>query len=501
MTLFNLRSIGMISTLVAATGMVSSNFAQSYDYSHRKSKATLQVAPNADVKAKLIRNHFGFGASITMRGFNEIKKGEGNVTQEYGDAFLQYFDFATPENEMKWPAVQGGDEKSEPDFSEGDNLVKFCDTNNIRVRGHNLFWNEKKDWLPDWTLTLSTTEFKNAMKERIVDAMTHYNGKVAHWDIVNEIIHGEGGSTPTNALLETMSGDPNIFAWILDEARKIDKTAKFVINDYNIVSGSQANVYINKCKPLGDKFDIIGAEGHFGNNSFSRSDVDQRINTLSTGLNNKKVWLTEVDWAISVNQSPAKMEELMRTCFANQNCGGLILWVWVKRNMWRDLTSYLVDSLMTEAPTGAKWKSVRAEWKTDTSGTADASGNFSFTGYQGEYQIISGTDTMRAYLYPKDSLVIIDSGKTAIKGSLAQSKLHSATIRINGNNVKVSIGANESQSLYLSTYSISGKLISRIPLNFRNGTASVEKLPSGCHVYRVCSDNKTYYSGMGVQFR
>jgi hypothetical protein len=257
--------------------------------------------------------------------------------------------------------------------------------------------------------------------------------------------------------------------------------------------------YIAKCKPLASKFDIIGIEGHYGDVVFNKSLIDSKVARLVTGLN-KKVWFTEVDWSFNISQSPAKLEEFMRSCFANKDVEGIVIWTWCKRKMWRELSTYFVDSLLVETPTGKKWRDVRKEWRTDTSGTADANGNFSFTGYQGKYRIVANNDTQYVYLYPKDSLVYLPkSGSSPVQHPSVQTTTHLSIVKLNGATINLPVGLTEHKPLYFSTYSISGKLIAKFPLIFSNGIATVNTFPSGCQVYRISSSDKTYYSGMGLQ--
>jgi GH35 family endo-1,4-beta-xylanase len=490
--------IGFLGAMIIAPSLFFSAFANvasgGYDYSHRRSKCKVIAKPNATVHAKLVLNHFAFGASINKWSFDTLQKGIAGVTQNYGDAFIRYFDVATPENEFKWSYVQGDSVKGPPNWTDADFLLEFCRENNIDVRAHNLFWVEKRDWIPKWTWTLSQTAFKAALQERINDAMTRLKGKVIQWDIVNEIIHGYGGQTPSITMFDTMSGDPNIFSWILDEARKIDKTTPFVINDYNLIPGDQSQIFINKCKPLVGKFDVIGDEGHFGNNIFNRSTIDSKAQKLADGLGNKKIWCTEVDWSFDASQSSAKMEEIMRTCFANKNIEGLILWTWAKRKMWVPMTNVLVDSLLVETPTGKKYREVRSEWKTDTTGKADGSGQFSFIGYQGRYQIISDGDTQCVHLFPNDSTAVLSDKQRCHCPSVPTMPtgiaLQPRPIRLQGNKL---LGDLAGRKLWLVAYSLSGKRLSEIQVD---GTVPVRALPAGCHAYRIRSADKTLFTGI-----
>ncbi len=398
---YHCNKISMIKIIciISAAGFIAFTYADDklfgYDYSHRKRKCELtikidgQTIAGATLDIIQIRNHFGFGASINRWAFDTI--GEA-----YGETFLKYFDVGTPENEMKWDYVHRLDtlNKTEPDYSRADYLVEFMQKNDIAIRGHNLFWNEHTGWLPKWILyaDLTPQEFKQEMAERISSAMTHFKGKVFQWDIINEIVHGRNGSTPSTTMLDSATKDPDIFKWILTEARKIDPEAAFVINDYNLIEQwDVADKFITKVKPLANYFDIVGCEGHFGN-SLEKSSYLSKINKIADQLN-KPVWLTEVDFSITSNVG-AKMEELMRTCFSNPKVGGLIIWAWCKRRAWREgLTSFLVDSLLNETEVGRVWRQTREEWKTKkTNVTTDANGKYQFEGFQGKYQVTIKTN-------------------------------------------------------------------------------------------------------------
>jgi endo-1,4-beta-xylanase len=509
------RSAVLTCTVVVAGGTFVSSFANSksggFDYSHRKRDCNITVKSDGEalagaaISVRQIRNHFGFGGTIRRWAFDTLKAGVDGVTQNYGETFLKYFDYATPENEMKWAYIQGDSVKGEPDWLKADSLVSFCQINDIKIRGHNLFWNEKKDWIPKWTWGLNSTDMKTAMQERITDAMTRYNGKLAQWDIVNEIIHGaNNGSTPSKTMLDSMTGDPNIFAWILDEARKIDKTAQFVINDYNLLSGDHGQKFIDKCKPLAAKFDIIGDEAHLGTTVLTRNVFDNKINALSTGINNKKVWLTELDWQCDLGKSADQMELIMRSSFANKNVEGIICWVWCKRKMWGEMTSYFVDSLLKENATGVKWREVREEFRTNDSGTTDANGKFSFNGFQGKYRVtVTSGGVVRSdtfYLEPgtgAKSLEISPVGifKPRLSGSTT------LPLQLHGQTIHLTIPPGENRQLYLSAYSIAGKLMSKTPVSIDKGTCGITAQPSGCHIFRIGSGDRTYYTGLGLQLR
>jgi GH35 family endo-1,4-beta-xylanase len=470
-----------------------------YDYSHRKRdcEITLVSSDGEPLAGTLvgigqISNDFAFGGTIRGEGFDTL----GN---DYGEWFLSYFDIATPENEMKWGYTMKCSQKCNPDFSKADSLIAWLLEKEIPIRGHNLFFNEKEDELPEWTRNLGTAAFKLAMKERIDAAMGHFKGKVALWDLINEICHGENGSFLSSGMLETKSGDPNILNWIMDEARKIDPDADFVINDYNLITSNDqtaADQFISKVKSLTSKFDIIGAEGHFGA-SMNKSSYEPKINYLAQQLG-KPVWLTGVDFSFDIKQAPDKIEELMRTCFANPNVGGLNIGSWCNRYMPRsDLTSYFVDSLNSETPAGERWREVRDEWETEVTGYTDESGKFKFNGFQGKYMILISCYLDTFYLEPgvgTKTVKVTYLGETAVDHAPPGKK--TTEFFINGIAAPVKLPARYNKQLFLTTYSLSGQQLSRPPVNISGGTHQVIPAPSCCRIFRIeTADRQPLYTG------
>jgi GH35 family endo-1,4-beta-xylanase len=476
-----------------------------YDYSHRMRDCEITLftpagepLPTTLVGVRLIRNDFAFGGSIRSEGFDSLG-------DDYGDMFLSYFDVATPENEMKWGKVMKCSQKCDPDFSKADSLVAWLQIKDILIHGYSLFSNEKEDQIPEWTRNLEPAAFKQAMQERINTAMDHFKGKVQIWDLISEICHGENGSFLSSSMLETKSGDPNILSWIMDEARKKDSTAKFIIDDYGtITTGDQIAVdqFINKVKPLSSKFQIIGAEGTFGSN-MNKSIYEPKINYLVQQIG-KPIWLTNVDFSVDINLAPDKLEELMRACFANPKVRGLTIRRWFRNYIPHDnLTSYFVDSMNNETSVGKRWRDVRDEWKTYTTGYTDESGKFKFNGYQGTYQVIISCYLDTFYLEPGEGTKLVKvthQGEAAADRAMAS--LKTIEIIINGRSVPVKLPSFYDKQVFLTTYSFSGQLLSRSTINLKNGKYKVTLPFSYTRVFRIeAADRQPLYTGKIMRVR
>lgn len=481
----------------------------------RKRNCTLTLSTGAgglfagkEVRVEQTRNEFGFGGCITKKGF-------AFDSVAYGEAFARYFDWATPENEMKWTVTDEMDDYT--DFSMGDYLVEWCLQRGIKVRGHNLFWNEDKKWLPTWTHELNPAQFKAAMAMRIDGAMTHYKGKVAHWDMINELIHYPQAThgTPEVTLLDSASGDPDIFKWVLSRARKIDSTAKFAINEYAIMEGLDATpatmgIFTDKMNRLltdTSSYDVVGLEGHFGG-VVDRASYLANLNTVSAAIP-RKIWLTEVDFSIPVEERADKTEELMRTCFAYPNVGGIVLWVWWNGNRWLDqLTSVLVDSNFVETDMGERWRTLREGWKTSATGLGSAGSQYTFRGFHGEYKVyVTSNDSIYVGSFNLESgegdkavSVEVTYDPTPIKEPYLRSDARKEHMYINGQRVAIDRYV-AGEPMYLYTYSVAGRQLSKEPFNLGQKSVVVTAKSAGCSLVRIGNDQKTLYTGRIMDIR
>lgn len=478
---------------------------EGYDYSHRKRDCEITIVtsegePLAGVMVGInqLRNDFVFGGTMRSEAFDSLG-------YDYEEWILKYFDYGTPENEMNWETVMNCSEKCTSDFTKADTLVNWLLEKHLPIVGTNLFSNQNEDLLPEWTHNLDATTFKQAMLERITSEMEHFKEKTVYWNLIDKICHGTDGSISTSGILETKSGDPDIFNWILDESRTTDPFSSFVISDYGLITSSDqtaADCYINKVKPINNKFDIIGAESHF-NENLDKSIYESNINYLAQELE-KPIWLTDVDFTFDSSQAPDKIEELMRTCFANPNVGGLIMGNWCKQFIsGTNYTNYFIDSLKKETPVGERWCKVRDEWRTIKTGYADESGKFSFNGFQGKYKILISCYTDTFYLEPGEGTKTIEvafNSESAIQNR--SPGLKTTKISINGVTIPLKLPPYYTRDIFVTTYSLSGQEITRLPLNVTDNKYQLHDFFSSCRLFVIeTADRRPLYKGKIMSVR
>ncbi len=144
------------------------------------------------------------------------------------------FTNVTPESCMK-PAPTEPEENTYT-FQKADAFVGNAEKNRQKINGHCLVWDNT---CPDWFfLDQGKPAGRELVLKRMVDhittVMTHFKGRIASWDVVNEALANDAEYLkPTR--WEKALGDDYI-AEAFSAAAKADPQAELYYNDYNIES-------------------------------------------------------------------------------------------------------------------------------------------------------------------------------------------------------------------------------------------------------------------------
>ena len=103
------------------------------------------------------------------------------------------FDMMTAVNEMKPDATEPN--SGQFTFGAGDAIYNWAVQHGMRVRGHTLAWHNQQ---PAFWRNLSGSALRSAMIEHINGVMSHYKGKLAYWDVVNEAFAEDGSRRQSN---------------------------------------------------------------------------------------------------------------------------------------------------------------------------------------------------------------------------------------------------------------------------------------------------------------
>jgi GH35 family endo-1,4-beta-xylanase len=342
----------------------------------RKSDATIKVVdaqgqpvPNVAIEVDMTAIDFAFGTALTAGGLDYAP---------YRNWVKNNFNWGVAANEAKWYANEPA--QGMVTYADADKINAFAAANNIKMRGHTVFWSVP-DYVQDWVKNLPyPTELQNAVDARLESAVNHFAGTYLHWDVNNEMLHG--------SFFQDRLGE-SIRPYMFNRVKALDPNAKTFVNDYNILSGAYSlSDYVTQIQGLldaGAQIDAIGVQGHFHGED-TMEEIKQRLDTLaSLGL---PIWITEYDYADADPVSRANyLEDFYRTAFGHPAVEGILMWGFWEGDHWRGADAALMESDFTVNAAGQRYESLRAEWWTNTASNSDANGELIFNGFHGDYQV------------------------------------------------------------------------------------------------------------------
>ncbi|GJM84354.1 hypothetical protein PR202_ga00015 [Eleusine coracana subsp. coracana] len=169
---------------------------------------------NASIGINLLRTGFPFGNTMTKEILN---------LPVYEKWFTSRFSVATFENEMKWYSTEWN--QNQEDYRVPDAMLKLAKKHGIKVRGHNVFWDDQNSQIR-WVRSMTLHQLKAAMQKRLKTVVSRYAGKVIHWDVVNKNLHFN--------FFETKLGS-GASAQIYNQVGQVDKTAVLFMNEFNVL--------------------------------------------------------------------------------------------------------------------------------------------------------------------------------------------------------------------------------------------------------------------------
>ena len=262
----------------------------------------------------------GTGASavrpIPLGSAAEIGTFRGDV--RYRDALKRYCDVIVPMNDLKWEALRH--DKARFDFSGADELVAFAEANKKVLRGHTLLWGEA---LPNWTREMTTrAEAERELVNHIETVVDRYKGRIATWDVVNEVIRyePEPGRPWRDTIWQRLLG-PDHVEIAFRTAARVDPKARLVLNDYHFEepvpsAAARRRIALDICRRLKDNgipVHGVGMQAHlYADKGIDVDGVQRFMRDLDAlGLDVEITELDVIDW-----KQPADAAQRDRTAAA-----------------------------------------------------------------------------------------------------------------------------------------------------------------------------------------
>ncbi|MGW7458780.1 non-reducing end alpha-L-arabinofuranosidase family hydrolase [Streptomyces sp. NPDC054797] len=245
------------------------------------------------------------------------------------------FTMVTPENEMKWDAVEPS--RDHFNFGPADQIVNRAAAHGQRLRGHTPVWHSQ---LPSWVSSIGDANtLRSVMNHHITTLMSHYKGKIYAWDVVNEAF-ADGSTQHRSSVFQNVLGN-GFIEEAFRTARAADSSAKLCYNDYNIENWSDAKtqgVYamVKDFTSRGVPIDCVGFQSHFGAGGPPASFQTTLSNFAALGVD---VQITELDIA---GASPTHYANTVKACLSVARCTGITVWGVRDSDSWRSGESPLL---------------------------------------------------------------------------------------------------------------------------------------------------------------
>jgi endo-1,4-beta-xylanase len=266
----------------------------------------------------------------------------------YSATLGREFNMVEAEDAMKWWVLRPS--RDVYDFKQGDQLVRFAQAHEMKVRGHCLVWGRSNpDWLTQGHFT--SKQMSRLLHEHIERVVKHYAGQVFAWDVINEALDekgevresiwydkpGIGLSHKGKAYME------QVFRW----AHQADPRALLF---YNEAEGEEQNrksdaIYamVREFKRHGVPIDGVGLQLHIPGLEADAGALAADIARLTAlGL---QVHITELDVSLAVDATgQASADDLarqatvyravVRTCLNNPGCTAIQTWGFTDKYSW-----------------------------------------------------------------------------------------------------------------------------------------------------------------------
>ena len=266
----------------------------------------------------------------------------------YASTLAREFNMVEAEDAMKWWVLRP--DAATFDFRQGDELVRFAQANQMKVRGHCLVWGRSNpDWLTKGHFT--TRQLSQLLQEHIDRVMRHYAGQVFAWDVVNEALD-ENGEVRASLWYD----QPGIgFSWhgtkyIEQVFRWAHEADPHALLFYNEAEGEGLNrksdaIYamVKNFKRHGVPIDGVGLQLHV---SLSGADIPAIASNITrlTALG-VQVHITELDVSLPLDASgQVRAEDLsrqasvyrgiVRACLNSAGCTAIQTWGFTDKYSW-----------------------------------------------------------------------------------------------------------------------------------------------------------------------
>ncbi|KAL4233155.1 hypothetical protein ACF0H5_007840 [Mactra antiquata] len=296
----------------------------------------------------------------------------------YQQVFYENFEWGVLGNALKWKQMQPRVDKVIAD--KPLNAMLAMKEHGIKQRCHCAFWGVD-DRVQDWVKQLDAESLKAAVFERINNVTALTDGMCEHWDVNNEMLHGD--------FYERSTKDITITPQMFSKMNQLDPDAALYLNDYNVLNNGITTVALKeagqKFKDFGAPIGGIGVQGHM--HGIDIPLMKARLDILEeAGLN---VMITE--FAINEEDDGIKaqnVEDTLTLFFSHPAVEGVLFWGFWDGRIWEPLAPLFNGPDVTPNAAGKVYQNIfHNEWRTRAYQTLLGEEPFEVRGFMGDYSL------------------------------------------------------------------------------------------------------------------
>lgn len=382
---------------------------------HRKCTKTIKLMTedgspikNKEVTVSQTKHKFLFGCaafdSVPLAN-GELEEKEKIKAEERFEKFFDIFNYATIP--FYWGRFEP--EKGKPDTERLKRASEWLVSGGCLVKGHPLCWHTVT---APWLLDMSNEDILKAQLERINREVSDFKGLVDIWDVINEVVIMPIFDKYDNGITRICKqlGRIRLVKEVFNEAKKANPEAVLLINDFN--TSISYEILIEGCLESGIPIDAIGIQSHMHQGywgvektleileRFSRFNIPLHFteNTLLSGhlmppeiedLNDYQI----SDWPSTPEDEERQAMEIVqhyKTLFSHPMVESITWWNFCDENAWLGAPAGLLRRDNSCKPSYYELKKlIKKEWWTHpTRLVTNNIGEFEFTGFLGEYELV-----------------------------------------------------------------------------------------------------------------
>ncbi|XP_060597011.1 uncharacterized protein LOC132750936 isoform X2 [Ruditapes philippinarum] len=344
---------------------------------HRKADITVRMtgdyaeSTSLDIELQQTKHEFIFG-SVVRAALLE----DDDLNLPYQKVFYENYEWSVLGNALKWKQMQR--KENFIDYPTPLTAMNTLASKGILLRCHCAVWGVDER-VPDWVKLLKGQDLIDAVAERIEGVVNQTKGLCEHWDVNNEMLHGD--------FFERESGNPDITMDMFRQIHKWDDHPTLFLNDYNVISNCDVAVAMKdtavRFQQAGVPIGGIGVQGHM--RDIDLTLVQARLDILAEA--DLPIVITE----FAVNEindtlKAEKLVDLMTIFFGHPSIDGVVFWGFWDGQIWEPEAAKFTGKNVEPNAAGLAYQELyQNTWRTRDFQTLRGLEEYTVTGFKGDY--------------------------------------------------------------------------------------------------------------------